>query len=85
MATVSVRVPDEVKEQMEEHDHINWSAVIRTNIEEELSELESRSIAHAVSTSERLSHEIDADDITEENTAETIREWRDKRYGANSA
>ena len=84
MATVSLRVPDELKRKMDEHGEINWSAVIRANIEEEIERLESRRIGHAVATSERLSHEIDQAEVKDENTAETIREWRDKRYGANS-
>jgi len=84
MATVSLRVPDELKKKMDEHGEINWSAVIRANIEEEIERLESRSIGHAVATSERLSNEIDQAEVKDENTAETIREWRDKRYGANS-
>jgi len=84
MATVSLRVSDELKKKMDEHDEINWSAVIRANIEEEIGRLESRSIGHAVATSEQLSNEIDEEEVQDENTAETIREWRDKRYGANS-
>lgn len=84
MATVSLRVPDELKEKMDEHGEINWSAVIRANIEEEIGRLESRSIGHAVATSERLSNKIDEEEMKGENTAETIREWRDTRYGANS-
>jgi len=84
MATVSLRVPDDVKKKMDEHAEINWSAVIRANIEEEIGRLESRSIGHAVATSERLSNEIDEEEVTDENTADTIRKWRDKRYGANS-
>ena len=84
MATVSLRVPDEVKKKMDEHAEINWSAVIRANIEEEIGQLESRSIGHAVATSERLSNEIDEEEVTDENTADTIRKWRDKRYGDNS-
>lgn len=84
MATVSLRVPDELKEKMDEYDEINWSAVIRANIEEEVGRLESRSIGHAVATSERLSNEIDEAEVKDENSAETIREWREKRYGANS-
>lgn len=84
MATVSLRVPDDLKEQMDEHNEINWSAVLRSHLEEELGRLESRSIGHAVATSERLSNEIDQDDVRDRNTAETIRKWRDKRYGANS-
>ena len=84
MATVSLRVSDALKEKMNEHDEINWSAVIRANIEEEIARLESRSIGHAVATSERLSNEIDKVEVKDVNTAETIREWRDKRYGAES-
>lgn len=84
MATVSLRVPDDIKKKMDEHAEINWSAVIRANIEEEIERLESRSIGHAVATSERLSNEIDEGELTGENTAETIRKWRDKRYGTNS-
>ena len=83
MATVSLRVPDGLKAKMDEYREINWSAVIRANIEEEIQRLESRSIGHAVATSERLSNEIDEEDVKDENTAEAIREWRDKRYGAN--
>lgn len=84
MGSVSLRVPDDVKERMERHDEINWSAVIRAHIEEELDELESRSIGHAVATSERLSGVIDSEDVADRNTAETIREWRDRRYGKRS-
>ena len=84
MATVSLRVSDDLKKKMDEHGEINWSAVIRANIEEEIERLESRSIGHAVATSERLSNEIDDGEVKDENTAETIREWRDKRYRANS-
>ena len=84
MATVSLRVPDELKERMDAHGEINWSAVLRANIEEELERLESRSIGHAVATSERLSNGVDEAEVAEENTAETIREWRERRYGADS-
>jgi predicted DNA-binding protein len=81
MATVSFRVPDEVKERMNAHDEVNWSAVLRGYIEEELHERDSRNTAHAVATSERLSSAIDPEDVTATNTAETIREFRDGRYG----
>jgi hypothetical protein len=81
MGTVSFRVPDEVKTQMEEHDEINWSAVLRDHIEGELENLESRNVAHAVATSERLSNAIDADEVATMNTAEQIRKSRDTRYG----
>lgn len=81
MGSVSFRVPDEVKERMEEHDEVNWSAVLRAHIKEELDDLESRNIAHAVATSERLSSTIDPEEVAATNTAETIRTFRDTRYG----
>jgi predicted DNA-binding protein len=84
MATVSFRVPEEIKRQMDEHDEINWSAVLRESIEGELSDLESRNVAHAVATSERLSGQIDEDDVADENSAGVIREFRDSRYGGGS-
>lgn len=81
MGTVSFRVPDEVKERMEEHTEVNWSAVLRGYIEEELQELEARDLAHAVATSERLSGEIDPERVASTNSAETVREFRERRYG----
>lgn len=81
MGSVSFRVPDEVKKRMEEHDEVNWSAVLRGHIREELHNLESRNIAHAVATSERLSNTIDPEAVAGTNSAETIRRFRDTRYG----
>jgi hypothetical protein len=52
MRTVSFRVPDKVKARMEEHDEINWSAVLRDHIKTELQSLESRNVARAVATSD---------------------------------
>lgn len=83
MGTVSFRVPDDVKERMDEHDEVNWSAVLREHIRRELDDLDSRNIAHAVATSERLSGAIDPDEVATMNTAETIRTFRDTRYGAD--
>jgi predicted DNA-binding protein len=85
MATVSLRIPDDLKEKMDEHGEINWSAILRAHIKKEIERLESCSIGHAVATSERLSREIDQEEVKDENIAETIREWRDERYGSNSA
>lgn len=60
---------------------MNWSAILRDHILEGLHELESRNIAHAVATSERLSSAIDPDEVATTKTAETIRKYRDTRYG----
>ena len=83
-AIVSFHVSDELKEKMDEHGEINWSAVLRSNVEDELDRLGSRNIARAVATSERLSSEITNADVTERNTAETVREWQETRHGAHS-
>lgn len=78
---MSVRVPDELKERMEEHSDVNWSAVLREHISQELDEREGRRLARAVATNERLRARIDPEDVADQNTAERIREWRDRRYG----
>lgn len=83
MPSVSLRVPEDLKEKMDEHDDINWSAVIRSHLEEEIDRLDARNVGHAVATSERLSKAIDREDVREQNTAAIIREWRDTRYGAS--
>jgi len=85
MGTVSFRVPDEVKKRMENYDEVNWSAVLREHIKSELAELESRDVARAVATSERLSSTIDVEKVSTMNSAETIREFRDTRYGEGEA
>lgn len=79
MATVSIRIPDDLKERMDEHDDVNWSAVLRERLRQEVDERESEKVAHAVATSERLSAEINEDEVKDTNTAETIREWRERR------
>ena len=84
MATVSFRVSDELREKMDEYDEIDWSAVLKSSIEDELDRLGSRNIAHAVATSERLSGEITDTDVAGQNTVETVRECRETRHGARS-
>ena len=79
MATVSFRVPEEMKDRMEERDEIDWSAVLRRHVESKLDELEARDVSHAVATSERLSREIDETEVSDENTAELVRTFRDER------
>lgn len=81
MATVSVRVPDDLKARMEEHPSINWSAVLREHIRREIDEREGRRLARAVAANERLRARIDPEEVAGQNTAERIRDWRDRRYG----
>jgi hypothetical protein len=73
--------PDDLKERMEEQETVNWSAVLRAHIREELDEREGRRLARAVATTERLRSRIDPATVADRNTAEVIREWRDRRYG----
>ncbi|PSP77329.1 hypothetical protein BRC81_10140 [Halobacteriales archaeon QS_1_68_20] len=81
MSTVSFRVPDELRERMEEHDEVNWSEVLREHLRRELDELEGRDVARAVAASERLSDAIDPGEVADRNSADLIREWRGRRYG----
>lgn len=52
MATISFYISDKLKEKMDEHGEISWSAVLRSNIENKLDRSGSRNIAHAVATSD---------------------------------
>ena len=38
MATISIRIPDELKKKMDSLDEINWSSVIRNMLEEKAEE-----------------------------------------------
>ncbi len=82
MANVSIRIPDDIKKKMKEHDEINWSAVLREKIREEIENLNNRNLAHAVATSERLSQKINKKEVENQDTAKAIRNWREKRYGS---
>lgn len=84
MATISVRVPDELKARMDEHAEINWSAVVREHLAETLDEQRERRLARAVLTSERLSGAIDPEDVRDQDTTGIVREWRDRRYGTRN-
>lgn len=81
MATVSVRIPDRMKARMDQFPEVNWSAVLRNQLEEELDQREGRNIARAVLVSEQLSNSVDADSLGEYDSVETIRAYRDSRRG----
>ena len=73
MATVSARVPDDLKKQVSE-ENISLSKVIREALEEELKRQRRRNIK---ADAEKLSEEINLDDSGEE-IAEDIREDRQR-------
>lgn len=81
MATVSFRVPDDLKARMDEHPEVNWSAVLRAEIAEVLDRMDERNLARAVLTSEQLHNSVDEADAREADAAGVVREWRDRRYG----
>jgi len=61
--------------------YFQWRRV--EQIRKQYADTMDNSLQKALATSKRLSNEIDADEIKDENTAEIIREWRNKRYGAD--
>lgn len=82
MSTVSVRVDEKTKRLMEMHDEINWSAVLRKDIERKVESLEERQVnwEKAREASRRI------DELRESNKfrikpsgTELIRKWRDSR------
>ncbi len=79
MATISVRVPDEMKEKMERYPEINWSEVIRNKLAERLRNELDRNLSRALLLSEQVSDEVPGEEVKDRNTAEIIREWRTKR------
>jgi len=68
---------------MDDYDAIDWNAVIQSHLEAEIAALESRNVGHAVAVSERLSNTVPEAAVAEQNTGETIRKWRDERYGSD--
>jgi len=52
MATLSVSMPDEMKEKMERMEEINWSAVARKAFEEKIKQIE---FMHRIGNKSKLS------------------------------
>jgi len=80
VTSISVRVPEEIKEKMQELKHINWSERIRELILKIIEQEENKNLAKALLMNEELVKEApEGWDSTE-----LIRYWRDNRYGNNS-
>ena len=80
-AIISVRINKELKEKMKAQEEINWSAVLRRAIIENLEnkkkiDLEKRKKAFAMMDKLRKKGAFDGG----RNSTEIIREWRDKRH-----
>ena len=72
MSKVSVRVPEDLKESMEEHRKINWSEIARKAFREELKKIE---LADSIASKSQLSTE-DAEEI-----GEKVKEGIAERHG----
>ena len=73
MPTVSLRVDEEIKAEMDQL-NVNWSALLRERIEEVLDAEQDRDLASAVVRTEQVRRSAEGWDSTEE-----IRRWRDER------
>lgn len=60
MATISVSVPDELRNQILEFDEVNWSAVARKSFEEKIKEMQ---FLKQLASKSKLT-EKDADDLS---------------------
>jgi hypothetical protein len=91
LALVTVRVPERLRKQMRRLRSVNWSELLRQAIEERI-ELEQRNVAKDWNRVREGSRKADA--IRHEvkrrygyvdfNSAETIRYWREHRFGITS-
>ncbi len=78
--TISLRIKRDLRDKMKMHDEINWSAVLRRAIMENLENREKINLEKRRKASEdidklRKSRVFDGG----RNSTEIIREWRDKR------
>ncbi len=81
--TISVRIDKGTHERMKNHDHINWSAIIRRTLQQQLEQLQKEKKFDR-EKAQKASQDIDK--IRESGVfngrksgTEIIREWRDKR------
>ena len=78
--TVSLRVDEQLHNEMKLHDEINWSAIMRKSIKKSLenfNRIDSDRAQHAVKIMEAIRESKVFD--KGKSSLEIIREWRDKR------
>ena len=90
LTNITVRIPDEVRAKMRELPDINWSEVVRRAIEGRIA-LETRrrrsqeSISEAGRRVDAIFERLKAEHgVVRFDSSETIRYWRNHRYGATS-
>lgn len=77
---ISLRIGKELKSKMRMHSHINWSAIIRRALAEEVLKLHKIDRAKALRAFESAKKTRESGVFSGGKTgAEIIREWRDKR------
>ncbi|KYH39483.1 MAG: hypothetical protein AYL32_016010 [Candidatus Bathyarchaeota archaeon B26-2] len=72
MATITVRVPEELRRKMKKFRHINWSEVIRRAIAEELKRERMREASQTIDRL-RAKSKVKWDSVA------VIRRWREER------
>ena len=72
MATLSVSVPDDLREKMDQLDEINWSAVARKAFEEKVKQIE---FLKRLATKSRLTEE-DAEKISKKINERMAKKFR---------
>jgi len=70
MANVTVTVPDDLKEEMQRHKEVNWSAVTRKAVQQHLQKLH---IAEAIAQKSELTQEDveELDELVKQGIAES--------------
>lgn len=77
---ISLRIGKDVREEMRRHTHINWSAVLRKLLIEEIKKIHSMRKKKLIEASKRIDQIRESEVFNSERTgAEIIREWRDKK------
>lgn len=78
--TISLRVNETLHDQMKMHDEINWSAILRKSIAEQLEKLERIDTDRAKKAAQTMDKIRKTKTFDKGKTSvETIREWREKR------
>jgi len=72
MTTITLRVPEELKKEMEKLKHINWSEVMRKAIIEEIRRGKMRKASKTI-------EELRAKSRIKWDSVAVIREWRERR------
>ncbi|MHA1973195.1 MAG: hypothetical protein ACTSW1_09390 [Candidatus Hodarchaeales archaeon] len=73
MVNISVRIDEELKNEMEKLDEVNWSQVLRSAIRKRLTQEKEKNLAKAVLLNEKI-RKIAPEGF---DSTEIIRKWRD--------